>query len=209
MKLAKIYTFTRGDYHRRAPRGDQQLGRGGSARACTCSWCATATRRRASRASTSPSPARRSTPTPGKFQKVEFKKIEKHQAGDSPPCTTTTGENGWVAMVQHYFASAWLPGNGQACRAEFFTGKVDTNTYSVGHVPAGGRGGPRQHQGLRRPALRRPAGETSSPRWPRAGAGEGLRLVHHPSPSRCSGCSRSCTACSATGAGRSSRWWCC
>ncbi len=54
--------------------------------------------------STSPSPARRCTPKPSKFQKIDFKDIEKGKAGTRQP----VADNGWVAMVQHYFASAWL-----------------------------------------------------------------------------------------------------
>jgi YidC/Oxa1 family membrane protein insertase len=79
-----------------------------------------------------------------KFQKIDFKTIEKHKAGDKPD-HATTGDDGWVAMVQHYFASAWLVDNGSGAKLprEFYTGKVDTNTYSVGmflpvgEVPAG------------------------------------------------------------------------
>jgi YidC/Oxa1 family membrane protein insertase len=36
-----------------------------------------------------------------KFHKIDFKDLDK-----AP--TTQTADNGWVAMVQHYFASAWL-----------------------------------------------------------------------------------------------------
>lgn len=68
-----------------------------------------------------------------KFQKVDFKTIEKHRPGDKPD-HAVTGNDGWVAMVQHYFASAWLvdSGGGAQLAREFYTGKVDTNTYSVG-----------------------------------------------------------------------------
>ncbi|MGY0196689.1 membrane protein insertase YidC [Leptothrix sp. BB-4] len=65
----------------------------------------------------------------GKYQKVEFKSIEKRKAGEKPS-HETAAENGWVAMVQHYFASAWLP-TGNAPR-EFYTRKVSDNLYSVG-----------------------------------------------------------------------------
>jgi hypothetical protein len=40
-----------------------------------------------------------------KFQKIDFKDIEKGNAGHDK-----AADNGWVAMVQHYFASAWLLG---------------------------------------------------------------------------------------------------
>jgi YidC/Oxa1 family membrane protein insertase len=62
-----------------------------------------------------------------KFQKVNFEDIEKGKASHE-----TAGDDGWVAMVQHYFASAWvLPKSGPR---EFFTRKVDTNKYSVGMI---------------------------------------------------------------------------
>ncbi|MDP4301123.1 membrane protein insertase YidC [Leptothrix discophora] len=64
-----------------------------------------------------------------KYQKVEFKDIEKRKAGDKPS-HAARAENGWVAMVQHYFAAAWLP-TGNAPR-DFYTRKVSDNLYSVG-----------------------------------------------------------------------------
>ena len=38
-----------------------------------------------------------------KFKKIEFKDIEKGNADHDK-----SANNGWVGMVQHYFASAWL-----------------------------------------------------------------------------------------------------
>jgi hypothetical protein len=46
-------------------------------------------------------------------------------------------------------------------------------------------------------------------RWPRLRAGEGLRLADHPGQAAVLAARRRCTRSSATGAGRSSRWWCC
>ena len=74
-----------------------------------------------------------------KFTKVDFKSIEKRSPGDKPG-HPTSADNGWVAMVQHYFASAWLidKADGSKQAREFFTGKVAANTYSVGmFVPLG------------------------------------------------------------------------
>jgi YidC/Oxa1 family membrane protein insertase len=83
-----------------------------------------------------------------KFQKIEFKTIEKRTAEDKPD-HTIEGDAGWVAMVQHYFASAWLvdPAVGARPHREFFTGKSDltnpatgatAHVYSVGmFVPVG------------------------------------------------------------------------
>ena len=74
-----------------------------------------------------------------KFSKIDFKTIEKRKP-DEQPDHPTAADNGWVAMVQHYFASAWLLGaNADEKRPrEFFTRKVANNEYSVGMlVPLG------------------------------------------------------------------------
>ena len=42
-----------------------------------------------------------------KFQKVEFEDIAKNKAK-----APGKADNGWVAMVQHYFVAAWLPADG-------------------------------------------------------------------------------------------------
>jgi YidC/Oxa1 family membrane protein insertase len=62
-----------------------------------------------------------------KFHKIEFSDIEKNKAE-----LDKSADNGWVAMVQHYFATAWLLPQGT--QREFFTRKVDTNLYSVGMI---------------------------------------------------------------------------
>ena len=62
-----------------------------------------------------------------KFQKIEFTDIEKSKAEFEK-----TTQQGYVAMVQHYFASAWLlPEN---TYRENFARKVDTNLYAVGMI---------------------------------------------------------------------------
>ena len=70
-----------------------------------------------------------------KFSKIDFKDIEKRKPGDKPE-HPVEADNGWVAMVQHYFASAWLVDTaGQPNQPrEFYTGKVAANTYSVGMI---------------------------------------------------------------------------
>ena len=70
-----------------------------------------------------------------KFHKLEFKSIEKRQPGDKPD-HDTSADNGWVAMVQHYFASAWLLGAtaDDKRQREFYSKKVDTNQYSIGMI---------------------------------------------------------------------------
>jgi YidC/Oxa1 family membrane protein insertase len=66
-----------------------------------------------------------------KFQKIDFKDIEKGKASHDK-----SADNGWVAMVQHYYASVWMLGAGADERQarEFFTKKVDNNQYSVGMI---------------------------------------------------------------------------
>lgn len=66
-----------------------------------------------------------------KFQKVEFKDIAKREPGDSPKHVTHAND-GWIAMVQHYFASAWLVPNGSP--RDFRTAKVKENLYSIAMV---------------------------------------------------------------------------
>lgn len=68
-----------------------------------------------------------------KFVKVPFKDIDKGKVEHD-----LKADNGWVAMVQHYFASAWLVPGKQS--REFFVGKVPgaVNEYAVGmFVPLG------------------------------------------------------------------------
>ncbi len=62
-----------------------------------------------------------------KFHKVEFKDIDKGKAEHDK-----SANNGWVAMVQHYFTAAWLlPG---AVQREFRTAKVADNHYTIAMV---------------------------------------------------------------------------
>ncbi len=62
-----------------------------------------------------------------KFRKVTFDDIAK---GKNPP--PALADNGWIAMVQHYFVSAYLPQD-KAPR-ELFTKKIDTNLFAVGAI---------------------------------------------------------------------------
>ena len=63
----------------------------------------------------------------GKFQKVEFEDIERNRASFQ-----RTASDGYVAMVQHYFASAWLLDQG--IERENFVRRVSNNLYSVGMI---------------------------------------------------------------------------
>jgi YidC/Oxa1 family membrane protein insertase len=102
-KLVKTYTFHRGDYtigvrHELVNQGTTalspqlylQLARDGNAPEGESSFYFTFT-----------GPAMYTEAS--KFKKIDFKDIAKGNASHD-----TSGDNGWVAMVQHYFASAWL-----------------------------------------------------------------------------------------------------
>ena len=67
----------------------------------------------------------------GKYQKIDFKHLDENKAEFEK-----SDDNGWVAMVQHHFVSAWLYNTQQA--REFFARKVDTNLYTMGMlIPVG------------------------------------------------------------------------
>lgn len=66
-----------------------------------------------------------------KFQKVAFDDIAKGKTEFEKH-----GNDGWVAMLQHYFVSAWLPKEGVA--REFYTKKLGESLYAAGViVPVG------------------------------------------------------------------------
>jgi YidC/Oxa1 family membrane protein insertase len=60
-----------------------------------------------------------------KYTKFEFKDLDK-KAFDGE----RNAADGWVAMVQHHFASAWLQND--KVQREFYTKKVATNLYATG-----------------------------------------------------------------------------
>ncbi len=62
-----------------------------------------------------------------KFQKLDFEKIE---SGKESHATKST--DGWVAMVQHYFVSAFIPQ--EKAEREIFSRKIDTNLYAIGNI---------------------------------------------------------------------------
>jgi YidC/Oxa1 family membrane protein insertase len=62
-----------------------------------------------------------------KFQKVEFSEIEKNKASFE-----TKASDGYVAIVQHYFASAWLlPAN---MARENFMRKIENGLFAAGSI---------------------------------------------------------------------------
>jgi YidC/Oxa1 family membrane protein insertase len=62
-----------------------------------------------------------------KFQKLAFDKI-----GTNKDEHATKADNGWIALVQHYFVSAIIPPAG--VEREIFTKKMGENLYSVGTI---------------------------------------------------------------------------
>ncbi len=144
VKMAKTYTFKRGDYRigvRHEARNEGavpvaaqlylQLARDGNPPRGESSFYFTFT-----------GPAVFTDAK--KFEKVDFKDIEKGKTGHA-----TAASDGWVAMVQHYFASAWLVPAGTP--REFRTAKVSNNLYSVAMVlPLGeiGAGASKSHESI-------------------------------------------------------------
>ncbi len=62
-----------------------------------------------------------------KYQKFSYEDIAKGKDKFAQKA-----DNGWIAVVQHYFVSAWLP-QGKVER-EFFARKLDDNLYSLGVI---------------------------------------------------------------------------
>ena len=121
--LRKTYTFKRGDYrigvkHELVNTGDKalapqlylQLVRDGNAPAGESSFYFTFT-----------GPAVYTDAK--KFEKIDFKDIEKGKTSHQ-----TQASDGWIAMVQHYFASAWLVAAGPR---DYVTSKLGDNQYAV------------------------------------------------------------------------------
>lgn len=63
-----------------------------------------------------------------KFNKLEFTDIDKNKI--TIPAQVAAGDPAWVAFVQHYFASAWIPSDKFA--RDIYAGKIDNNLYRIG-----------------------------------------------------------------------------
>ena len=74
-----------------------------------------------------------------KFKKIAFTDLEKNKF--VPPSPIASGQPGWIAMVQHYFASAWIPDTKLV--RDIYSGRLDNGLYRVGMqsqlgtIPAG------------------------------------------------------------------------
>jgi YidC/Oxa1 family membrane protein insertase len=62
-----------------------------------------------------------------KFQTLKFEKIETGKDEHA-----TKADNGWIALVQHFFVSAFIPPQGTP--REIYTKKIDTNLYAIGTI---------------------------------------------------------------------------
>jgi len=62
-----------------------------------------------------------------KFQKLTFEDVAKAKT----PYPKNSND-GWIAIIQHYFFSAWLPKNGSP--REFYTRKLDEHLYAAGVI---------------------------------------------------------------------------
>ena len=126
-RLIKTYTFNRGEY----TVGVKHEFRNGSAMAVSPQLYLQLTRDGNAPAgesafySTFTGPAMYTEAN--KFRKIEFKEIEKGGVDHDK-----SADSGWVGIVQHYFATAWLT-NDKATR-EFRTAKVSNNLYSIAIV---------------------------------------------------------------------------
>jgi len=63
-----------------------------------------------------------------KFLKLEFSDIEKGKA--KTPGTQMAGQPTWVAMIQHYFTTAWIPST--AFQKDLYVEMLEKNQYRVG-----------------------------------------------------------------------------
>lgn len=63
-----------------------------------------------------------------KFNKLEFTAIDKNKI--TIPTQAAAGDPAWVAIVQHYFASAWIPSDKFA--RDIYAGRIDNNLYRIG-----------------------------------------------------------------------------
>ncbi|MGY6272614.1 membrane protein insertase YidC [Achromobacter denitrificans] len=70
-----------------------------------------------------------------KFQKITFSDIEKKKAS-----YIKQADNGWIAVVQHYFATAWVPPQGKPRTNELL--EVQKNLYAARSIEAVGEVAP-------------------------------------------------------------------
>ena len=79
-----------------------------------------------------------------KFLKVKFSDLDKNKA-DYP----TNADDGWVAMLEHYFLTAWLPEQGKP--REYYVKQLAYNQYTAGVIAPVGAVEPGQTQRISMP----------------------------------------------------------
>ncbi|MDP1951921.1 MAG: membrane protein insertase YidC [Nitrosomonas sp.] len=73
----------------------------------------------------------------GKFQKIKFSDLDKNKA-DYP----ANDDNGWIAMLEHYFVTAWIPE--QQTPREYYAKRLTANHYTAGIIAPVGSVSPGQ-----------------------------------------------------------------
>lgn len=76
-----------------------------------------------------------------KFQKVTFSDIDKGKSNYAKEAN-----NGWIGMVQHYFASAWVPTEGVERHNEAL--RLSNNLYAIRSIEAVGAIQPGEHKAV-------------------------------------------------------------
>ena len=118
VKVAKIYTFTRGSYLINV---SYEIDNGSAQPVAAHAYY------QLQRDTVAPDGENRMVSTftgpavytdQDKYQKVDFSDIEKGKIKFN-----TKADNGWIAMVQHYFVSAWIPG--EKLQREYYVRKLD------------------------------------------------------------------------------------
>lgn len=74
-----------------------------------------------------------------KFQKIKFDDIAKGKAK-----YVQQSDDGWIAMVQHYFATAWVPTEGVSRTNQAL--RLDDNLYAIRSIEAVGTIAPGEHK---------------------------------------------------------------
>lgn len=70
-----------------------------------------------------------------KFQKIDFDSI-----ADNDTDLPSQSNEGWIAMLQHYFLTAWVPQ--QDINRELYTSQLDKHLYAIGSIVAVGEVAP-------------------------------------------------------------------
>ncbi|TXI26794.1 MAG: membrane protein insertase YidC [Nitrosomonas oligotropha] len=79
-----------------------------------------------------------------KFLKIKFSDLDKNKA-EYP----TNADNGWIAMLEHYFLTAWLPP--QNTPREYFAKRLAPNQYTAGVIAPVGAVEPGQVKNITMP----------------------------------------------------------